>query len=206
MPEHKNLSDSADHCHTPQGFSSASNDTVLSKDGSGTLEWISTPTVAEKARCCMYSADVATTTTGLDDTFQLINEATLGPNTLAWVEKLALPVSEISTSPTDGYIRIDKTGNFLLTATINTHADGGVDSNYRFTVGRYLPSTDTTVAMNNVVLAYHQSTDTRVNSQTLNCVTNTTEIGERYYLMVDRTSGSGEIVFDHINFTMTEVS
>lgn len=206
MPEHKNIADTVNHCHTPQGFSSASNDTVLSKNDSGNLEWISTPTIVEKARCCMYSAGVSIPTNELSGDFQEMNEATLGVGTFNWVEKLALPVNTISTDANDGCIIINKTGNFLLSCTINSHADGNADNYYSFTVGRYQPSTGVTTAMNNVVLSHHESTDQRIKSHTLCCITNTTEVGEKYYLMVNQTEGSNEIIFDHINFTMSEVS
>ena len=38
--EHKNLSDS--NLHVPKGFASASNNTVLTKNGSGSVEWLPT--------------------------------------------------------------------------------------------------------------------------------------------------------------------
>jgi hypothetical protein len=43
MGEHKNISDSVDHTHLPQGFTAASNGTSPRKNGSGNLVWTSLP-------------------------------------------------------------------------------------------------------------------------------------------------------------------
>lgn len=47
--DHKDIDDAATTCHTPQGFSDASNDTLLTKDTAGNLVWEAASSFAQRS-------------------------------------------------------------------------------------------------------------------------------------------------------------
>ena len=116
MAEHKDLLDTSAHCHTPQGFAAASNDTALTKNSSGSLVWqaksgLVEDVIAYAALSLGHTTNNATPTTMLDeDTYYIIAGT--------WTEAHA---DNLTTTAADGRITIPSgfAGDYLFRADLS---------------------------------------------------------------------------------------
>ena len=71
MAEHKDLLDTTAHCHTPQQFAAASNDTVMTKNSSGALVWLAKSAIGgDLPHAHAYISTPAATSISVAGTYQ----------------------------------------------------------------------------------------------------------------------------------------
>lgn len=123
MAEHKDLLDTSLHCHNPQGFTAASNDTVLSKGSGGSLAWVGKNTLigtTDYGEMYMTSTQSITMTV-VDTYYQAITFTEGNTNNMTFA---------------DSELKIVTAGDYFLMATICASNSVTGPDDFTFAIGK----------------------------------------------------------------------